>query len=188
MDNICHAFEKSEYCLFKTGDLTARYGNYYYNLEIGGEIVRSLIFMDSEKEGFTSEQVAWYKDTVTKIASDAGKQIPSFAFFHIPIPETIAAHEQYALNPNNGSGTQVDPVRVQSLDTGFFSAVKDLGSTDALFYGHDHRNNTFIEYDNVLFCYGRKTGITVYFEPGTVGANLITVTADDFTVNRVNWK
>ena len=188
MENICSALENSKYCLFETGNLKDRYGNYFYNLEIDRKVARSLIFMDSEKEGFTEEQVSWYKNTVNDIESDTGNPVPSFVFFHIPIPETLTAHEQYKSDSSIGSGEQVDEVRVQSLDNGFFSAIKECGSTDALFFGHDHRNNTFIECDDVMFCYGRKTGITVYFEPGTVGANLITVTADDFTVNRINWK
>lgn len=188
MLDICAALEKSEYCLFKTGNLKDRFGNYFYNLEIDGNVIRSLIFMDSEKEGFTEEQVGWYKDTVTEIKNVEGHTVPSFVFFHIPIPETASAHQKYKDDPTVGSGKQVDEVRVQDLDYGFFSAVKELCSTDALFFGHDHRNNTFIEYEDVLFCYGRKTGITVYFEPGTVGANLITVTADNFGVERVDWK
>lgn len=188
MEELCRALENSEYCLFKTGNLSDRYGNYRYDLSIGGETVRSLIFMDSEKEGFTAEQVRWYGETVSSLPLCDGEILPSFAFFHIPIPETAAAHEQYALDPTVGSGVQVDEVRTQALDEGFFSEVKRLGSTDALFYGHDHRNNTFIEYEDVLFCYGRKTGITVYYEPGVLGANLITVTADGFTVERVDCK
>ncbi|MBQ8321466.1 MAG: metallophosphoesterase [Clostridia bacterium] len=188
MEDICSSIEASRYSLFKTGYLDDRYGNYYYNIELQGETVRTLIFMDSAKSNFTEEQVEWYENTVSSISKREGEVIPSFVFFHIPIQQTEAAHQIYAENSSVGSGIQADKVDVQDEDTGFFDTAKTLGSTDALFYGHDHRNNTFIEYEDILFCYGRKTGTTVYFEPGMTGANLITVTADDFTVERVDWK
>lgn len=188
MKDICSSLEASRYSLFKTGYLDDRYGNYYYNIELQGETVRTLIFMDSAKSNFTEEQVEWYENTVSSISKREGEVIPSFVFFHIPIQQTEAAHQLYAENPTVGSGIRADKIDVQNEDTGFFDTAKALGSTDALFYGHNHKNNTFIEYEDILFCYARKTSVTVYFEPGMTGANLITVTADDFAVERVDWK
>lgn len=184
MEEICEALEKSEYCIFKTGYMDDRYGNYYYNIEIGGEAVRSLIFMDSCNSHFTAEQVEWYENTVRRIAKEEGKVIPSFVFFHIPIAETEDAYKLYMDNPSVGTGFIEDP-RVQDENTGFFDSVKELGSTDALFFGHDHRNNAIIEYEGVLFCYAMKTGYTVYYDWDRMGANLITVTKDAFTVEIV---
>lgn len=184
MEEICATLEESEYCIFKTGKLDNRYGNYYYNIELQGETVRSLIFMDSERKGFTDEQVQWYKDTVGAITESEGRALPSLVFFHIPIKETVDANKLYADNPGIGSGEAREEPSTQN-DNGFFEAIKELGLTDGMFYGHDHINNSIVEYEDVLFCYGTKSAVTVYFDLDMIGGNLITVTVDGFTVERV---
>ena len=184
MEDICEALEKSEYCIFKTGYLDDRYGNYYYNIKLDSESVRTLIFMDSASSSFTEEQIQWYKDTENAITESEGKELPSLVFSHIPIKETADANELYKIDPSIGSGEMREEVSHQG-ENGFFEAVKELGLTDGLFYGHDHLNNTIVEYEGVLFCYGMKSAITVYYDLDMIGANLITVTADGFTVERV---
>lgn len=185
MREMSYLLEKSEYCIFKTGDLYDRYGNYYYNIKLRGEAVRSLIFMDSARTNFTEEQVEWYRDTVNKIAEENGKVLPSLVFFHIPIPETVDAHELYEKNPEIGTGVIQEEICEQDENTGFFDAVRELGSTEALIYGHDHVNNTIISYEDVLFCYGTKTGPNSYYDPEIQGGTLITVTKDGFKIEHV---
>lgn len=186
-EDICKAYEASEYCLFKRGNIEERYGNYFYKLEQDGKAIYSLIFMDSAASSFTKEQVEWYGDTVAAISEGSGYTVPSFVFHHIPIAETLAAHEAYARDPSLGSGRQASDIRTQSADTGFFDTLLTLGSTKALFYGHDHRNNTHINYNGVLFCYATKTGRTVYYEEDSLGGNLITLRSDStFTVERID--
>ena len=183
---LCEAYEESEYCLFKRGSISDRHGNYHYNLTANGETFYSLIFMDSEKDGFIDEQVEWYKSTVEGIKTSEGKTIPSLAFFHIPIKETADAHEAWAFDSSIGTGRLVDDVRTQNLETAFFDTVCALGSTKGLFYGHDHENNTMITYRGVLFCYATKTGRTVYYANDSLGGNLITIRRDaTFTVERI---
>ena len=189
VDEICDAYEESEHCLFKTGDIEQRYGNYYYKIERDGETVYSLVFMDSSNSNFTEEQVEWYRDSVEEISAESGYTVPSFVFYHIPIAETAEAHEAYALDPTIGSGRQISEVRVQDENTGFFDTALELGSAKALFFGHDHRNNTHINYEGVLFCYATKTGRTVYYERDSLGGNLITLYSDSsFTVERIDGK
>ena len=185
MEEMSAELEKSEYCIFKTGELYDRYGNYYYNLELDGEIVRSLIFMDSARTHFTEEQVEWYRDTVNNIAEENGSTLTSLVFFHIPIPETLDAHALYEKNPEIGTGVIQEEICEQDENTGFFDAVKELGSTDALIYGHDHVNNTVITYEGVMFCYGTKTGPNSYYDPEIQGGTLITVTKDGFKIEHV---
>lgn len=188
-EDICKAYEESEYCLFKKGNIEQRYGNYFYKIEHDGEVIYSLIFMDSSNSNFTEEQVEWYESSIKEISSDSGYIVPSFVFYHIPIAETAAAHEAYALDPTIGSGRQISEARVQDVNTGFFEAALALGSTKALFFGHDHRNNTHIYYKGVLFCYATKTGRTVYYEPDSLGGNLITLYSDaSFTVERIDGR
>lgn len=188
-EDICKAYEESEYCIFKRGNIEQRYGNYFYKVEHDGETVFSLVFMDSSDSNFTEEQVAWYKSCIEETNRESDYTVPSFAFYHIPIEETLAAHEAYALDSSIGSGRQVSDVRVQSVNTEFFDTVLALGSTKALFFGHDHRNNTQIYYKGILFCYATKTGRTVYYENDSLGANLITLHSDSsFTVEVIDGK
>ena len=187
IEQLCERLEASEYCLFDTGDIQNRYGNYSYTLVNDGVATETLIFMDSGKEGFTEEQVRWYEDTLLESEKKYSHTPSSLVFFHIPIKETLKAHEAYADDPEIGSGEARSEVRVQSLDSGFFDAVIRLGSTRGLFYGHDHENNTQILYRGVLFCYGTKTGITVYFSKDSLGANLLTLGRDgELEVERIN--
>lgn len=188
-EDICKAYEESKYCLFKKGNIEQRYGNYYYKIERDGEVVYSLVFMDSSDSNFTEEQVEWYKNSIEEISDECGRTVPSFVFYHIPIVETLEAHEAYALDSTIGSGKQADEVRVQDVNTGFFDTALALDSTKALFFGHDHRNNTHINYKGVLFCYATKTGRTVYYEPDSLGGNLITLYSDlSFTVERIDGR
>lgn len=183
----CAAYENSKYCLFKRGNIEERYGNYFYKIKSDEKTIYSLIFMDSASSSFTKEQVEWYRNTVTDVSQENGSTVPSLAFFHIPIAETADAHSAYEKDCTIGSGKQVDRVRTQDKSTGFFSVLQELGSTKALFFGHDHKNNTFIDYKGVKFCYATKTGKTVYYERDSLGGNLITIYKDSsFTVERVH--
>lgn len=185
-EDISSAYESSEYCLFKRGNIQNRYGNYYYKIAHLGEVFYSLVFMDSADSSFTPEQVKWYSESIKSISAECGYTVPSFAFFHIPIAETKAAHEAYAIDPSIGTGRLVDEIRTQD-DTGFFDTLLTLGSTKALFYGHDHRNNTRINYMGVTFAYATKTGRTVYYERDSLGGNLITLyPSGEFTIETVH--
>ena len=62
----------------------------------------------------------------------------------------------------------------------------ELGSTKAMFYGHDHRNSAHINYGGIELCYALKTGITVYFKPGSLGGVVIDIDkSGNYTINRV---
>ncbi|GEM_PF-2459837 len=50
----------------------------------------------------------------------------------------------------------------QGKNTGLFDAMKELGSTKSVFYGHDHANNQRGYYDGIYLCYGRCSGYHTY--------------------------
>lgn len=100
--------DKSDYCLFKEGPNNIQgVGNYVVNVEENGKIVQSLYFMDSngdrkytidnkEVKGYDyiyPNQIEWYTDNVKAINYLAGYNVPSMAFFHIPLPEYLTAYE-----------------------------------------------------------------------------------------------
>ena len=178
-------FENSKYGIYQTGSITNKHGNYYYNLSLNGEVVRTLIFMDDSDYAINEEQIEWYKSTVNNISENEGKVIPSLVFFHIPTQETTIAQSMYEQDDSIGSGFAYKDDTVIDEDAGFFDAVKELGSTEAIFYGHNHFSNAIMKYEGVLLCYGMKSAYTVTYNRDRIGGNLITVTADGFTVERV---
>ncbi len=50
----------------------------------------------------------------------------------------------------------------QGMNTGLFDAVRELGSTKTVFYGHDHVNNQRGYYGGIYLCYGRCAGYHTY--------------------------
>lgn len=179
-------FENSKYGIYMTGNIKDKHGNYYYNLLINGEVVRTLIFMDDSDYAINEEQIEWYENTINSIAEKEGEIIPSLVFFHIPIKETAMAQSLYDKDSSIGSGVAYKHDTIIDEDAGFFDAVKELGSTEAIFYGHNHRSDAIINYEGVLLCYGTKSAYTVTYNRDRIGGNLITVTADGFNVERVN--
>ncbi len=179
------ALEESRYGLFTRGTVAERWGNYALELQKSGRAVMTLVFLDSGTNGFCDEQVAWYEETLTAAHQRAGEVLPSVCFFHIPIAEALDAHTAFAGDPSIGSGECRERVNAQS-ESGFFAAVQRIGSTKALFYGHDHINNTQLYYKGVLFAYALKSGRTCYWHEDMLGGNLITVQQDgSFSVERL---
>ncbi|MBR2375543.1 MAG: metallophosphoesterase [Clostridia bacterium] len=187
VEEQCEKYEDSEYCIFRRGTLDDSYGNYYYNLIKDGRIAYSLIFMDSGLNGFTEAQVAWYEETLRAAeAENGGETVPSFAFYHIPTVETAYAAALYENDERIGTGRIGEDVNMQTTDSRFFDTLLELGSTRAVFYGHDHVNDAILNYKGIQLCYGVKTGRTSYYDEALQGGNLITVYASGgFSVERI---
>ncbi len=187
VERQCELYEQSQHCIFRKGNIARSNGNYYYNVKKDGETVFSLIFMDSGEEGFFAEHVTWYEQTLQQIqAENGGRSVPSLVFYHIPTVESALAAQLYENAPSIGSGELRESVCEQEHDVGFFDKVKELQSTKALIYGHDHVNNAFISYEGILLCYGLKTGENSYNDDDLQGGNLITLQKDgDFLIDRV---
>lgn len=134
-------------------------------------------------------QVEWYKEKVTEI----GSYIPSMMFLHIPLPETKEAIEKYENNSKDVKyyyGEVNENVCTTKNDSTLFDTVVSLGSTKAIFYGHDHYNNISLEYKGVRLTYGMS--IDYLASPGIEnkteqrGATLITIKNDSsFDINQV---
>ena len=74
-------------------------------------------------------------------------------------------------------------IRLQYFDENakymlFFDVIKDLGSTKAMFFGHDHINNFEADYQGVKFCYGIKSTDRIYHDDDMMGCQTITIHDD----------
>lgn len=134
-------------------------------------------------------QIEWYKEKVTEI----WKNIPSMMFLHIPLPETKEAIEKYKNNSKDVKyyfGEVNESVCTTKNDSTLFDTVTSLGSTKAIFYGHDHYNNISLEYKGVRLTYGMS--INYLASPGIEnkteqrGVTLITIKNDSsFDIKQV---
>lgn len=137
-------------------------------------------------------QVEWYKNKVNEI----GKNIPSMIFTHIPLPETKEAIELYENNSSDVKyyfGDVNEEVCTTKNNSTLFDTVVSLGSTKAIFYGHDHYNNISLDYKGIRLTYGMS--IDYLASPGIEnktsqrGATLITIKNDSsFDIKQIKYQ
>ena len=175
-------YENTKYGLFKTGNVKDHNGNYYYNIERNNEVIYSLIFTDSKHDGFTIDHITWYEDTINQITTSNNKIIPSILFSHIPPKGLAKAYEAYLKDNSIGYGSMYEDLSLQKTDPGIYEKALELKSTKMFVYGHDHINTLVINYNDIMFCYGLKTGRTTYYNRHMNGGTLYTITLDN-TIN-----
>lgn len=204
---------ESEYCIFESGpeDIDGE-GNYYVNIRDNDKnIIQTLFFIDSGDyireeladrydfvEGYTffdyefihPSQIEWYESVILDISKKQNKGeevVPSLAFFHIPLPEYETAWNLYMEGSDEviyHGGAKDEGNASSPFNTGMFDKMVDLGSTKAVFVGHNHANDFCVEYKGIQLNYsGGMRHIALY--PGgranvenKLGGRLITVKED----------
>ena len=183
---IAEYYYSCPHCLFKTtaegitGD-----SNYVVKLRNqDGTLNQLLIFIDSNGyagKGFFSgfdyihdDQVDWYEKQVKKVTeeehagSPLASAIPSMAFFHIPLVEYRDAW--WALQEqspdavyNFGCCQEKDQYFGTShTKSKMFDKILELGSTKAVFVGHDHYNTQSVTYKGIQLTYGMSIDYLAY--------------------------
>ena len=171
--------ESYQYCLFSAGpeDVSGK-GNHVINVKNSdGKVTQCIFMIDThsymEDDPFglnwdydyiKEDQIEWYRDMVELYCKNGDETAKSLAFFHIPLGETKDAYWEYVNNGRQnveglewieGNDGEKDPVVFPSqTDTDMFKAMVELGSTQGLFFGHDHLNNFILEYKGIKMCYG----------------------------------
>ena len=190
----CEQLQKSKYCLFKRGNVSGN-GNYTVGIATGDRLVRVLHLLDSNgcrrgNEGEVIKQRGLYPDQLklvennTKLISlSQGRSVPAFMAFHYPVDcfETAEIAKGYKTESRPLYVLGVD-VEAKDGDFGFSLEVYDQISTDGgfidfikaqnvdgVFVGHVHKNTTSINYENVRWTFGMKTGQYDYHVAGSVG-------------------
>lgn len=143
----------------------------------------------NEYDYIHDNQVEWYKRMVLNLSEKEKKIIPSMIFTHIPLREYKEANDLY----ESGSSEvvyyygilgekMIDKICCSKYDSRLFDTAAELGSTQAIFFGHDHYNNQSLEYKGIRMTYGYS--IDYLAMPGIDkdteqrGATLITVKKD----------
>ena len=121
------------------------------------------------------DQIGWYREqSALYTKKNGGVPVSAIAFFHIPLPEYNLA----VTNENAGmTGTRKEKACAPELNTGMFTAIKEMGDIMATFVGHDHDNDYAVQWHGIMLAYGRYTGgNTVYNNLKPNGARVIEIT------------
>ncbi|MEC0090870.1 metallophosphoesterase family protein [Paenibacillus macquariensis] len=160
-------------------------GNFVLNVsDNDGNTEAVLYFLDSGEYSPLSEvglggydwirrsQIAWYVDrSRERTMNNGGKPVPSLAFFHIPFPEYKELWDHHVCY-----GIKNDPISSPALNSGLFTAMKEMGDIMGTFVGHDHDNDFWGTLHGIRLCYGRSTKYALT-EGFVTGARVIKLTA-----------
>lgn len=179
----------AKYLLYDSGYVEAvnnRYGNFSISVlnSDGSKLVGAVILMDSgtyngsvnSYDSLTEGQIAWYKNEIDKLNTHYSGEgtMPSVVFAHIQLPEHYTAY--MAARTGNGAEfvreQELSPASVSEIktggptngNTGFFSAMKEKGSTVAFFCGHAHTLDFQVKMDDIVLGFGPQTGFSTLFE------------------------
>lgn len=163
-----------------------------------GSLRQALFLIDSNAytgEGVNTydyihdDQVEWYAEEVERLNTQEGHTVGSMVFFHIPLQQYRTAYELYEQGSDevtyffgeNGE-KMIDKVCCSDYPSSLFDRMLELGSTDAVFCGHDHYNNMSLEYKGIRLTYGMSIDYLAMpgIEDDTAqrGAELITIHSD----------
>ena len=187
-----------------------------------GVITQAIILIDSQAyvnnslietikgtyDNIHPNQVEWYESEILRMnaenkkSSEEAGPVKSLAFFHIPLVEMDDAWTEFRENgykdTNNFKyieGIIGETGRQVCCGYGqddMFEKMLELGSTKAMFNGHDHVNNTTFEYKGIQFSYGYSIDYFAYSNIDELGSQrgctMITCKPDSsFTIDKYNY-
>ena len=135
------------------------------------------------------DQVDWYAAQIDRLNAEAGRIVPSMLFFHIPLQQYRTAYELYEAGSDEVTyyfgeygEKMIDKVCCSDYPSALFDRALELGSTTAMFCGHDHYNNMSLSYRGIRLTYGMSIDYLVMpgIENDTAqrGGELITIHRD----------
>ena len=142
------------------------------------------------------DQIEWYKKTVESLNAynkavlsgltekpenvEDFETVQSLLFIHIPLMEVRDAYNEYLkaeetdteqLKYLGGKVGENDPYVYCSNDPEeMFETMLSLGSTKAMFYGHDHLNNIVFDYKGIILSYGYSIDYLAYSGIDKIGS------------------
>ena len=150
---------------YKDDDLTGM-TNYFIDLVSNDKTEYRIYIIDSNSyhaDMFSLDYDVIHEDQIKhmeNIASTYGK-VPSLAFFHIPFYEFDVAYNLYLKDEIKGSGTHDEPVSYPYKKTDAYQRMKDI-NVKGMFVGHDHVNDTTLDYHDTILSYGLKSTHEIY--------------------------
>ncbi len=176
--NVIKLFSSYDHCLVKEGkaDIDG-HGNCTINILNADGTLREVFFLmdsgdymtdeskleygvtdeDDVYDGVKTSQVEWYKEKHDAIEAEYGK-FKSVTVVHIP---PYQAEKEYA-EGDFLYGEKREGVCESGFDAGLFDAMKEKGSAQAVYFGHDHVNDFGVMCDGILLSYIQPSGYSAY--------------------------
>lgn len=188
--------EEYPHCLFQAGPADVDgYGNYIIKaVKSTDEITQAFVMLDSHSyvdndyfgimwkyDCVHKNQVEWYENQINLLTEENFGYVPSsLMYFHIPPKEMQEAFYTYRDNGFKDTdrvhykygvaGETGDVVFSSNYNYGLFESVKKMGSTNGIFFGHDHINTMSFVYDGIQLGYGMSIDYLAYVDIYKVGA------------------
>lgn len=198
------------------------YGNHTIEVKNSkGVITQAIILIDSQAyvkdniiesikgtyDNIHLNQVEWYEKEILRMNAENEKlgeeeTVKSLAFFHIPLVEMLDGWTEFADNgyKDTENFKFVDGIMGEGGklvycglgEDNMFEKMLELGSTKAMFNGHDHLNSTTFEYKGIQFSYGYSIDYFAYSGIDKLGSQrgctMITCKPDTtFTIDKYNY-
>ncbi len=153
-------------------------------------------------------QVKWYETEIKRMNAENKKiskkseTVVTHAFFHIPLVEMADGWNEFV---ENGFKDTKDFKYIEGIigeggrrvycgfgEDELFEKMLELGSTKAMYNGHDHINNTTFEYKGIQFSYGYSIDYFAYSgidkQGSQRGCTMITCKPDgEFSIDKYNY-
>ena len=116
------------------------------------------------------DQVEWYRQASAYYKKyNHGKDLPSYMFFHIPLPE----YNFYWQNCKPVGERYEDPC-VSPVNSGLYAALLENRNIKGVFVGHDHINDYIAQNEGIWMGYVRGISYNTYGKEGFLhGSRLI---------------
>ena len=112
---------------------------------------------DEVYDGVKTSQVEWYKEKHDALTAEYGN-FKSITVVHIP---PYQAEREY-IESDFLYGEKREGVCESGFDAGLFDAMKEKGSAQAVYFGHDHVNDFGVMCDGILLSYIQPSGYSAY--------------------------
>lgn len=187
-----------------------------------GLITQAMVLIDSQAyvkdnliesikgtyDNIHANQIEWYESEIKRMNAENEKinkesvPVKSMAFFHIPLVEMMDAWNEFSENDFKDTdnfkyiegiiGEGGRRVYCGFGEDNLFEKMLELGSTKAMFNGHDHINSTTFEYKGIQFSYGYSIDYFAYSGIDKLGSQrgctMITCKPDTtFTIDKYNY-
>lgn len=180
---LCDFLESDELqnCLFERGPSSLDgMGNHIINLYNSNGDFNSSIFLfdngmyngETQLSGYMEicqSQTDWYEENVRTMSEKIGETISSYVFYHVPGKEYKNAWTEYKSGESENvklvygyANEENEKISCPSELGTFWDKAKELGSTKAIFCGHDHLNDFSLEYHGIRLTYGKSIDYTAY--------------------------
>lgn len=177
-EDVIKLYSSYEHCLVKEGKSDVDgHGNCTINVLNNDNTLREVFFLmdsgsymtDESKaeygvtkdgdvyDGVKISQVEWYKEKHDEIETEYG-EFRSVTVLHIPVYQT---EKEYA-DGDFLYGEKREGVCESGFDAGLLDAMKEKGSAQAVYFGHDHVNDFGVMYDGILLSYMQPSGYGAY--------------------------